>query len=267
LGFQLVTNQVRGYPAFSDWENYSVLQDDPIARMIHHMDTYTLSTIYSVVRTPVWNLSWAIVDENKQYRVYGFADFKFELAASYQGKSKVIPNLMRLISNENNRVGGGYVKGGKILEINDWWVDVDTSADREEFLTTMANTLCSGDIGKLESVRDGLTAAIDQMIESGADERRERLRRRARGSVRAAVTTRLPTLVKAPIKKILAIRPDPRRKPLLQAAKDLESTGVQVNFDEFSQIAELIQQFHATYKDLSRNGSSPEIVGNGANWA
>ena len=72
LGFQLISKQILGYPVFTEWENYSVPQDDPISRMIHHMNTYTLSTIYSVVRTPVWNLAWVIVDQNGKCLVYSF---------------------------------------------------------------------------------------------------------------------------------------------------------------------------------------------------
>jgi len=205
-----------------------------------------LSTIYGVVRTPVWNLAWAIVDQNKQYPVYGFHDYEYELAVSYQGKSKVIQNLMRLVSGENNRVGGGYIKGGPIVEFDDWWVDEGTSASREEFLTAMANALCHRDIGKLESVREGLRAALNA-LNGGIDRDRGRLTRgRTRIAIRSAITMRIPNIVKSPIRKMLLTLPTVKRKPFLQAAKNLESTGVKVDFEELSQIIDLIQQFHAT---------------------
>jgi len=246
LGFQLISKILYAHPVFTEWANYSVPQDDPIGRMIHHMDTYTLSTIYSVVRTPVWSLAWTIVNQNKQYPVYAFHDFQFELAVCYQGKSKVIPNLMRLISNENARVGGGYKKGGPIVEFDDWWVDEGTSASREEFLTAMANALCHRDIGKLESVREGLRAALNALNE-GIDRDRGRLTRgRTRIAIRSAITMRIPNIVKSPIRKMLLTLPTVKRKPFLQAAKNLESTGVKVDFEELSQIIDLIQQFHAT---------------------
>ena len=72
LVFQLISNQIFAYPVFAEWANYSVPRDDPIARMIHHMQTYKLSTIYSVMRTPVWDLAWVIVDQNRKCLVYSF---------------------------------------------------------------------------------------------------------------------------------------------------------------------------------------------------
>ena len=93
----LYRKQIIGWPAYTEMANYAVLQDDPIARMIHHMNLYTCSTIYSVIRTPVWKQAVGI-SSKKQFSVFALGENQFELAICYQGKSKVIQNLMWLRS-------------------------------------------------------------------------------------------------------------------------------------------------------------------------
>jgi hypothetical protein len=150
---------------------------------------------------------------------------------------------MWLRSKENESLGDGH-----FVWFDEWWVDKDKSDDREEFLTLMASELSRGDIEKPESVRDGVRAACDEYYKvCSATEGR-----RFRKALRTAVALRLPLVVRALIAKILAVLRGENRKPLLQAAKDLESIGVQVNFEELSQIAEIVQQFHVTPTDYQK---------------
>jgi hypothetical protein len=239
LGFQLISEQVFASPVYTAMANYAVLQDDPIARMIHHMNPYTPSTIYSVVRSPTWAQAMSITAK-KQFSVYALGELQVELAVCYLGKSKVIENLMWLRSCENVSLGDGHV-----VWFDEWWLDGDKSDDREEFLTLMASALSHGDIEKSESVREGVRAACNEYYKFSFATKGRRFRKAAR----TAVALRLPSVVKALITKILAVQRGETRKPLLQAAKDLESTGVRVNFEQLSQIAELLQQFHATPTD------------------
>ena len=112
----------------------------------------------------------------------------------------------------------------------------------EEFLALMASALAQGDVKRLESVREGVQAACNGFYEWLGGDRR--------GFYQAA-SKRVPPAIKALIKKILAVigvnRYTPAEfgnKSLLQAAKDLESTGVRVNYEQLSQVVELVQQFH-----------------------
>jgi len=242
LGFRHFSNQVINWGS-AGMADYAVLQDDPIARMIHHMNPYAPSTIYSVVRTPVWKQAMTILPQKNQFSVYALGEIEFELAVCYQGKSKGIENLMWLRSRENAHLGDG-----NNVIFHEWWADKDKLADREEFLTIMASTLTDGDIGRLESVREGVRAACNEYSKFSFDAYRINLRT----VVRAAVATRLPTAVIVPIRKILAKRRGANSKSLLQAAKDLEATGVHVNFEQLSRIVELVRQFHETPTDYQK---------------
>ena len=241
LCFGPFSNQIIAWPGYTEMADYAVLQNDPIARMIHHMNPYTPSTIYSVVRAPVWKQAMAILAQKQQFSVRALGEIEFELAVCYQGKSKVIENLMWLRSAENDNLGDG-----NIVRFDEWWVDQDKLNDREEFLTLMASALTHGDIGRLESVREGVRAACNEYYKYYCN------RISFRAAVREAVASRLPPVAKAPIKKILAVLPGANRKTLLQAANDLESTGVRVNFEQLSEIAELVRQFHATPTDYQK---------------
>ena len=237
LAFRPISKQIIGWPAYTEMANYAVLQDDPIARMIHHMNLYTCSTIYSVIRTPVWKQAVGI-SSKKQFSVFALGENQFELAICYQGKSKVIQNLMWLRSGENDIIKDEH----DIVSFHEWWADKNKADDREEFLTHMASALTQGDIGKLESVREGVKAACDSFYEwHGGD----------RLAFYLAFSKRVPLPVKALIKNTLAAIGVNRHAPaefgnksLLQAAKDLESTGVRVNYEQLSQVVELIRQFH-----------------------
>ena len=248
LGFQPISKQIIAWPAATSMGNYYVgLQDDPIARMIHYAkDPYMAFIICSVVRTPVWKRAMAILPQTKQFAVNAREEIQFEFAVCYQGKSKLIQHLMWLRSHENNSI-----VDPNIQDFVEWWVDKDKSNDREEFLTLMASALTHGDIRRLESVREDVRAVFNEFYKF--------LRAfRKRKSFRKAVATRLPPAVKETIREIRAVMHGTSRKrllqadPLLRVAKYLESTGVRVNFEQLSQIGELVRQFHATPTDYQK---------------
>jgi len=237
LAFQPDSNQIIGWPAYTEVTNYSVHQDDPIARMIHHMNPFIGSTIYSVIRTPVWKQAMSIMLRKLDYDMLPLSldQYQFELAVCYQGKSKVIQNLMWLRSHEND---GTYIG----LTFHEWWADKKKADEREEFLAIMTSALAGSDARKQESVREGVKAACEALYEGlGGD----------RLGLYLTFSKRIPPALKASIKSILAVigvkihKPiEFTKKPLLLAAKDLEATGVRVDYEQLSQVVELIRQFH-----------------------
>lgn len=236
LGFRCIEDRLIGWPAYREMADYSVLQDDPIARMIHHMNPYTCSTIFSVVKTPVWKQAMSITCE-RQFSVFALGENQFELSVCYRGKSKVIPHLMWLRSAENDGIRAEH----DVVRFREWWIDPQKSNDREEFLALMGSALADGDAAQLETVRAGVKAALDGFHEFMEGQRE---------SLRAAVVKRIPAVAKAPIKKILAAVPGANRllglehRSFLEAARDLESTGVHVNWEQLFDVAERIHRFH-----------------------
>lgn len=259
VGFNTISKQIYAWPAGQAlkrpagvaWENYVVVQDDPFARMIHHANPYQSFIINSVVRTPVWKRAMAVVPQSKLFPVHDREEFQFEFAVCYQGKAKVIQHLMWLRSYENNAI-----RDPNIPDIDEWWGDKDKSNDWEEFLTLMASALTRGDNRRPESVREDLRAVFNELYKFALSQRLER--RSFRETVRNAIAIRLPPAVKEPIKKIRDVMPGASRKalpqadPLLRAAEILESTGVRVNYEQLSQIGDLVRQFHATPTDYQK---------------
>jgi glycosyltransferase domain-containing protein len=234
LLFKPISKRLIGLPAYTEMENYQVLQDDPNSRMIHHMNPYTSSTIYSVVRTPVWKLAMGVA--TKKLFFYALPEFQFEMSVCYQGKSKVIQNLMWLRSAENVPTRDDN------LSFLEWWVDKNKANEREECLALMSSALAQGDIERLESVKKGLQAAFNVFYEWLGGDRRYFYNE---------VSKRVPPAIKAQINKILAVIGVHRHAPaefgdksLLQAAKDLESKGVQVNYEQLLRVVELVRQFY-----------------------
>lgn len=240
LAFRPVSKGVIGWPAYTEMANYAVLQDNPIARMIHHMNPYTCSTIYSVVRAPVWRQAMAILSK-KQFLVYSLEELQFELSVCYQGKSKVIQNLMWLRSGEND----GFRDEREIVRFDEWWVDKKKANDREEFLTLMANMLAHSDTGRTEAVREGVAAACEAYL----DFCKQYAHRSFLVRLRAIVAKSLPRTVKSGIRKARSFlrgrHQSSGTRTLLEAARDIETTGVRVDFDQLSQVNKLIEQFHA----------------------
>ncbi len=245
LGFGSVGAAIIGWPVHTEMAHYAVLQDDPVDRMTYHMNPYVHSTNHSVVRSPVWTQAIAIIAQ-RQFSVYASGEIEFELAVCYHGKSKVIEDLMLFRSSENDGIKDEH----DIVEFHEWWADKNRAHDREEFLKLMANALADGDAGKLEWIRQGVKAACDRYCEFAVGD----AYRRGFRAVLAKIGNRLPPVlkaaVKAPVVRILVSLPGGQpytrllRKPLVQAAKELEAVGVRVDMDQLSHISKLIEQFH-----------------------
>lgn len=245
LAFRPISKQLIGWPAYTEMVGYAVLQDDPVARMIHHMNPYTCSTIYSVVRTPVWKQAMGIACK-KQFSVFALGEIQFELSVCYRGKSKVIPHLMWLRSAENDGIRDEH----DVVLFREWWIDPKKANDREEFLTLMASALAHGDIRRLESVREGVKAACNEHYKFLVMDGYLRGFRAFVAKVANLLPPAVKAAVRAPIIRLLVALPGGdvyarlRNKSLLQAARELEATGVRVNCEQLSQIADRIREFH-----------------------
>ncbi len=245
---------VMGEAAYEEMKGYKVLQNDPVDRMIFHMDPYQPSTVYSVIRTWVWKRAVSILPE-KEFLDLGTAELQFELAVSYFGKSKVAPILMWLRSGEN--------PPNRNLEdtpFHKWWIDPNMGADRDTFLAIMASALAVDDSGKLVSIREGVRQAC-QAYASQYPYDNSGIRAEAWGGgyqqaivfysqkLCSATVHRIPRPIKELLKVVLGpFRPAPP-KTLLEAARDLEETGVWVDFEELAKIEALISQFHSVQPD------------------
>lgn len=90
-------------PPFCKQENYSVMNKDPEKRLVQHMNPYLCSSIYSVVKTPVFiNCLKAASFRSKCIEV---PEIAFEVLSAWQGQNKIISDLFWLKSYENPSIG------------------------------------------------------------------------------------------------------------------------------------------------------------------
>ena len=102
LEFEFKNNRVEcrpWSPLHTSFDNYSLMEEKPIMRVLKHMHPYLCSTIYGVTKTNVLlnNISVQIDNTIENY----FFELSYEICSAYQGKSKVINQLSWLRSNEN----------------------------------------------------------------------------------------------------------------------------------------------------------------------
>jgi glycosyltransferase domain-containing protein len=236
LGFSLHEIGVIAWPAYTSHDGYSIVLNDPFERMQCLMDPYVMSIFWSVVKSDVWKKAVGILAK-KEFPVYAIAELQFELAVSYQGKSKVLQNLMWLRSNEN--VSNPIYPNNRVWY---WWRDSHTVNQRNEFLDIMSKGLASSP-DEVSVVRDGVSRAIDAYVNVYGGPTPKSI-----DGFIAAIKQRIPPEIKQVIKKILHRNQDSMARinaiPLIDAAKAMAATGVAVDFQELANIERIVTDFH-----------------------
>ena len=94
--FKNGNNEMLSTIAYPKLINYSLTHNSQKDRMIYHMGNYVPSTIYSIMRTSIWNDSMKCVgagNVSDEYQIQGSEELIFELVSSYYGKSRFVPVL------------------------------------------------------------------------------------------------------------------------------------------------------------------------------
>jgi glycosyltransferase domain-containing protein len=242
LGFNNSPNGVLGWPAYLEMENYAILQDDPIQRMVAHMNPYTCSTIYSVVRTPVWKKA-ASTFRQREFEPFNLGEIQFELAVCYQGKSRIIPTLAWLRSFENIPIRDlDLTPRDRNYLIEGWWLNPNKKSEHNDFLKIMSDAL-AGSEDQVGEVVAGLVNSIDVYVQErlGLLSTMDRMRARISPCLleflkrtRRALRDRF-----SPLNKSANLKP-----PLSLAAYNLANQGVRVDFEELAAIESTIFAFH-----------------------
>jgi glycosyltransferase domain-containing protein len=243
LGFRKAQDGIIGLPVYEKLKDYSSLEDEPIARMLGHMKNYIPSTVYSVVKTPVWKNAWAPYLK-KEFPVFAIGELQFEMVVSFMGKSKVIPELMWLRSYETAPIRNKGLSLETNLHFDTWWNDPQKSSEHDIFLSIMADTL-AGDQDKHVKLISGVENSCNAYVTFC------RSRNRKTGLIkdlRSLMKQCLPEPFKQAVKQTLFTlgkRYERRKLPyLVEAAKDLSDAGVFVDFKEIEKIEAILSSFH-----------------------
>jgi glycosyltransferase domain-containing protein len=257
LGFSVERQLVLGWPAYTEMAGYDILQDDPIERMVHHMNPYTCSTIYSVVRTPAWSAAMAILPKT-QIHVLALEEIEFELAIAYQGKCRVLPVLQWMRNYQESSIGDSQVNAKVSTTFVHWWRDGSRQTERSQVLDVMTEALAKGDKSQVHTIRCGVERALETFFEYSLSKNQlpSQLPRPATlaGRLRLAIRSRLPSRVVAGVVAIRgALHDRSRAKPrLLSAAKNLEAGGVSIDLTQLLVIERLLLAYYARDKSQTK---------------
>ncbi len=113
-------------------QGYKIDQETGIERMQYHMHEYTPSLLYSIMRKDIWKQCMSLMT-HRIVDVYAMLEIEFEMAASFHGKSIILPELLWLRSMENVPVrneAGMYEKN----TFYKWWEDDHKKAEHETII-------------------------------------------------------------------------------------------------------------------------------------
>jgi glycosyltransferase domain-containing protein len=237
---------VTGDLAYIEMENYAILQDNPIDRMVSHMQLYTPSTIYSVVRASVWRKALTAMTK-KEFPAFAVGELQFELAICYQGRSRIIPELMWLRSDEMPGIRGEDVSLKPENTFVGWWLDPANETERNELLVIMGNSLFTEE-GNRDEISLGVRKALNCYVNTIPKKKQHIW---SFQKFRNKIILHLPASLKTNLKYILGLfRKKNEAILLFKAASDLVGTGVTVNFKELSNIISIVNRFHAKTEEL-----------------
>lgn len=242
LLFDYQSNNIVGRPTYLEMKGYALMQNDPVDRMVAHMNPYTCSTVYSVMRTPVWKQAMSSITI-AQFPVFSIEEYQVEMIASFLGKSKVIPVLYWFRSMENVRITQDGVR------FNNWWVDKNELEQKEKFIDLMIHCL-TGTSGMSSKQLRAAVIKTGDAFTKWSNEQGLGIRVKKSGftdKIVASLKVRLPSGLKRIYKKIagtLTLPLDKTMHPIAKAVKKLKADGVSVDESEVKQIEQIILDFY-----------------------
>ena len=245
IQFNYKKNKVNGRRFYQSMKNYTLLHDNPFERMLAHMNPYTPSSIYSVVRSEVWKRSYLTTFKN-QFKANCLLELQFELAVCYHGKSKVISEVMWLRSNELLPIKNSNESSlHSEISFESWWNNPCKINERNELLSNMANTLMNNK-NDFERIKLGITQALDLY----AMQNKKNLQSAAeifRDYIMISLWSSLPSTVKNILRYIL----NPFKKfntteSLLLVARRWHLEGIKVDFKALLEIENVLHKFYKT---------------------
>jgi glycosyltransferase domain-containing protein len=245
MAFDIASGELLGYQKYPQMENYAIYQNNSLERMVAHMDPYAPSTVYSVVRTPVWRRSMSAFVQ-KDFSLHSYEEFAFELSICCQGKSKVIPVLSWMRSQEEPSFGTTDIKYKAKVSLSKWLQDNKFNLERKEFYESLGSILADNQ-NQATEISKGVEKAMHVHANST----------NAVFYLRYYISKLISKIGQyMPIKLRLMIKSMPvigyffpsfkiQIKPLLEAGKELANLGVTVDFKELSKIKLIVEEFHA----------------------
>lgn len=101
LKFRVIGKDVFFMRAYKDFSLADVSSNIPLERVMNHLNPYNMSSLFAVCKTDVFLNNSLVAHECSDLPLPASFELGFEIANSFQGKSKVLPILYWLRSTEN----------------------------------------------------------------------------------------------------------------------------------------------------------------------
>lgn len=225
----------------------SLTQDDPVERMVFHMNPYSPSTSYAVCRSQAWLPTMGMLSA-REFSSLAVGELLLELSISFQGKTKVINELMQLRSAENPPYEGRLG-----LHFHTWYVDPNYAREVDDFLNITAIGLAAVCKSDAQAIRRGLEQACRAYIAFCDNHFRNSQPHRSHPTLWRLLSTAISRAQEAFIKKAISKLPVPLLRalpsricyrPYVDIAKGLESEGLHIDWDQLSTILKAVRKFH-----------------------
>jgi glycosyltransferase domain-containing protein len=244
LGFRPKNQRVVGNPQYPRLEGYAVDAEGAEERVVQHMRDYVPSLVYAICSATQWKTAWKYTLQT-EFPFFAAGELQFEMCMAYAGRSRVVPELMWLRSHgETEPVRGTDPSLDVNKRFPGWWADASKEKEHEEFISIMARGFNELLPDEGEDLRGAVIAGAEAYL--GCYEKRKRGRIGLKTLRRRAVKM-IPGFAKPFLKSVLrGLRrhESDQHAELLQAARVLEGSGVQVDFRELEEIERTIIQFH-----------------------
>ena len=217
IGFAPSGEDLLSEIVYPEFRSYQVSADSPEERFRFHMRHYSPSSIYSVTRTQFWKIAFDLALNGPKFSFWASGEIIVEMALAYLGKSKVINTLGWLRSKENERIQGKGAHERHSSRFTTWWESAEMENERELFTQLFAEKMSEVDgrpVSEIkEEAREGLKSyyGFSKNYHSG---------------------------------RHWFNRPESMEEPMMDLAKKLMSSGVEVNLEELQEIKQIILDFH-----------------------
>jgi len=237
LGFHSSKKGIAGVQFQTGWRNITIDGATATERIIAHMNPYKVTTTYAVQTADTWKKTMKIITKHRFSSPY-IPEFQFEFATSYQGKSKVIEELMCLRNLENDAID--FHKWNRNMPLGKW---INNPLNEEEvkiFYKDTASELAKIDGADKEKVLADLKLAVkSHWLQWAVNSPKELLRNRLLGLI--------PKKSKRALEQINV---NFRWRQIIEEAEKMQKDGVTVDIKQLQEIVDFIERFQEFEKSI-----------------
>jgi glycosyltransferase domain-containing protein len=237
LGFHSSKKGISGVQFQAGWRNITIDGATATERIIAHMNPYKVITTYAVQTADTWKKTMKILTKHKFSSPY-VPEFQFEFATSYQGKSKVIEELMCLRNLENDAID--FQKWNRNLPLGKWIKNPLNEEEVKIFYEHTASELAKINGADKEKILTDIQLAVkSHWLQYAVNSPKELLRNRL-----------LEIIPKGSKRALEQMNVNLRWRQIIKEAEKMQKDGVIIDIMQLQSIIDFIGKFYELEKSI-----------------